>query len=259
VAIPADNAGWLELVRSSMPPFWRLVAERTGGRVWEREGVLASIVPASPQRSFFNSVLYEGPEPMIEAIEDLADAYEEAGIAAWTVWVPEDDADVARALQLAGHKLDATPRAMAMPIADLRPPEPDPELEIREEDDQELLAQINEAAYGFAPGEFPPLEGEAPGLRTYFGSIGGETVGCAAALAHGGDCEITYVAVLPEGRGRGIAGRMMTRALADAAEQGLETTTLQSTKLGYPIYLKLGYRDYGVLEMWERRKPAASE
>jgi ribosomal protein S18 acetylase RimI-like enzyme len=256
VAIPTDDAGWLDLVRSSMPPFWRLVAEHAGGRAWERDGVLATIVPASPQRSFFNSVLYEDRESMIAAIAELAEAYEEAGIAAWTVWVPEDDTEVARALQLAGHKLDARPRAMAMPIVDLRPPDSDPGLEIREENDPELQARINEVAYGFPPGEFPPLEGDTPGLRTYFGSIDRETVGTAAALAHGSDCEIVYVAVLPEGRGRGIAGRLMARALADAAEQGLETTTLQSTKLGYPVYVKLGYRDLGELQMWERRKGA---
>jgi ribosomal protein S18 acetylase RimI-like enzyme len=254
VAVPTDDAGWLQLVRDGMPAFWRLVAEGAGGRVWVRDGVAAAIVPASPQRSFFNSVLYEEPGSMIAAIDELAIVYEEAGIAAWTVWVPEADTEVAKALESAGHRLDATPRAMAMPVADLRAPEPDPELEIREESDPEVLARINEVAYGFPPGDFPPLKGDPPELRTYFGSIGGETLGCAGALAHGTDCEILYVAVLPEGRGHGIAGRLTARAVADAAEQGLQTTTLQSTKLGYPIYLKLGYRDYGVLEMWERRR-----
>ncbi len=237
-----------------MPPFWRLLAESIGGWIWERGGVTAAIVPGSPQRSFFNSVLYRDPRELVDSIDELASTYEEAGIAAWTVWVPEADAAVVRALEAAGHKLDATPRAMAMPIADLRAPDADPELEIREEPDLELVSKINEVAYGFAPGDFPPMRGELPGLRTYLGAIGGETVGCAAALAHDGDCEITLVAVLPEGRGRGISGRLMARALADAAEQGLETTTLQSTKLGYPVYVKLGYRDLGVLEMWERRK-----
>jgi ribosomal protein S18 acetylase RimI-like enzyme len=254
VAVPTDDAGWLQLVRDGMPAFWQLVTEGAGGRVWERDGVVAAIVPASPQRSFFNSVLYEEPGSMIAAIDELAIVYEEAGIAAWTVWVPEADTEVAKALESAGHRLDATPRAMAMPVADLRAPEPDPELEIREESDPEVLARINEVAYGFPPGDFPPLKGDPPELRTYFGSIGGETLGCSGALAHRTDCEILYVAVLPEGRGHGIAGRLTARAVADAAEQGLQTTTLQSTKLGYPIYLKLGYRDYGVLEMWERRR-----
>jgi GNAT superfamily N-acetyltransferase len=256
VALPTGDAEWLELVRAGMPPFWRLLAEGTGGRVWERDGVCAAIVPASPNRSFFNSVLYEEPKQLIAAIDELADAYEEAGVAAWTVWVPAADTEVAGALETAGHALDATPRAMAMPIADLRPPAPDPELEIREEQDYELVSKINEVAYGFAAGEFPVIEGEQRALRTYLGSLGGETVGCAGAFVHRNDCEIVYVAVLPEGRGRGVSGRLMARALADAVEQGLETTTLQSTKLGYPVYEKLGYRDLGELQMWERRKPS---
>jgi GNAT superfamily N-acetyltransferase len=254
VAVPADGAGWLGLIRSSMPPFWSLLAESTGGSVWSRDGITAAVVPGSPKRSFFNSVLYADPGAVIDSIDELAELYSDAGVEAWTVWVPEGDGEVAEALRAAGHVLDATPRAMAMPIGGLSAPEPDPELEIREEPDYELVSSLNEVAYGFAPGEFPVMRGDLSGLRTYLGSIGGETVACAGAFAHGSDCEIIFVAVLPEGRGRGISGRLMARAIADAAEQGLETTTLQATKLGYPVYVKLGYADYGELQMWERRE-----
>ena len=254
MTIPADGAAWVQLVRSSMPPFWSVLAESTGGRTWESDGVTAAIVPRSPQRSFFNSVLYDDPTSLVATIDELAGVYADAGVKAWTVWVPEADRQVADALEAAGHRLDATPRAMAMPLTELVAPEPDPELEIREEADYELVSKLNEVAYGFAPGEFPAMRGELSAMRAYFGSIDGETVGCAGAFMNGSDCEIVYVAVLPEGRGRGISGRLMARALADAAEQGLETTTLQATKLGYPVYVKLGYRDYGELQMWERRE-----
>lgn len=254
MTIPADGAAWLQLVRSSMPPFWSLLAESTGGRTWESDGLTAAIVPGSPQRSFFNSVLYDDPASLVASIDELAGVYADAGVKAWTVWVPEADRQVADALEAAGHHLDATPRAMAMPLTELVAPEPDPELEIREESDYELVSKLNEVAYGFAPGEFPAMRGELSAMRAYFGSIDGETVGCAGAFTNGSDCEIVYVAVLPEGRGRGISGRLMTQALADAAEQGLETTTLQATKLGYPVYVKLGYGDYGELQMWERRE-----
>ncbi|HEY7122041.1 MAG TPA: GNAT family N-acetyltransferase [Solirubrobacterales bacterium] len=236
-----------------MPPFWRHLAEGTGGSVWEQEGVLAALVPSSPKRSFFNSVLYEDSDRMIESIDVLAEVYAGAGVEAWTVWVPEQDVEVARALEAAGHELDATPRAMAMPLGELKAPEPDRGLEIREVTDFELVSKLNEIAYGYAPGDFPPIRGEQASMRTYFGAVDGETLGCAGAFAHGTDCEIVYVAVLPEGRGRGISGRLMARALEDAREQGLETTTLQATKLGYPVYVKLGYTDYGTLQMWERR------
>jgi GNAT superfamily N-acetyltransferase len=236
-----------------MPPFWAVLAEATGGHVWERNGITAAIVPGSPKRSFFNSVLYDDEEAMVASIEELARVYDDAGVEAWTVWVPESDKAVAQALEAAGHRLDATPRGMAMPIGGLKKPDPDPELEIREEADYELVSSINEVAYGFAPGEFPVMRGDLSSLRTYLGSIDGEIVACAGAFTRNSDCEIVFVAVLPEGRGRGISGRLMARALADAADQGLETTTLQATKLGYPIYVKLGYTDYGELQMWERR------
>jgi ribosomal protein S18 acetylase RimI-like enzyme len=254
VPVPADDAAWLELVRSSMPPFWTVLAESSGGGIWRGNGVTAAIVPGSPKRSFFNSVLYEDRESMLASIGRLEQAYAEAGIEAWTVWVPEAHTEVAQALEAAGHRLDATPRAMAMPIGGLRAPDPDPDLEIREEPDYELVSSLNEVAYGFEPGEFPVMRGELSALRVYLGSIDGETVACAGAFAHGSDCEIVFVAVLPEGRGRGISARLTARAIADAAEQGLETTTLQATKLGYPVYAKLGYGDYGELQMWERRE-----
>jgi GNAT superfamily N-acetyltransferase len=252
MAIPADDAAWLELVRGSMPPFWRTLAEHTGGTFWEGDSVQAAIVPASPERSFFNSVLYTDANALVESIDELAALYEEAGVRAWTVWVPEEDQAVAKALREAGHELDATPRAMAMPLTGLQPPAADPDLEIREERDFELVSRLNEAAYGMPPGDFPVLEGELPELRTYFGSIEGETVGCAGTFAHGTDSELVYVAVLPEARGRGISGRLSAYALAEAAGS-FETTTLQATKLGFPVYERLGYGDYGELQMWERR------
>src|SRR3954452_2704619 len=155
MTLPADGTAWLQLVRSSMPPFWSVLAESTGGRVWRRDGLIATIVPDSPKRSFFNTVLYDDPDALIDSIDQLEKRYADAGVEAWTVWVPEADQPVARALEAAGNRLDATPRAMAMPIGGLTAPEPDSELEIREEADYELLSWLNEVAYGFAPGEFP--------------------------------------------------------------------------------------------------------
>ena len=51
--------------------------------------------------------------------------------------------------------------------------------------------------------------------------------------------------MVPEARGRGIAGKLLAHALADAAERGLETSTLVATPLGRPVYERLGYREFG--------------
>ena len=43
------------------------------------------------------------------------------------------------------------------------------------------------------------------------------------------------------------------QALIDARERGLTVSSLQATKMGYPIYERLGYEPICKLEMWERR------
>jgi GNAT superfamily N-acetyltransferase len=257
VTVPQDDAAWRELIRGGQPPFWRLMADGTGGRVWEREGTFAAIIPAAPGRSVFNSVFYEESEALLSSLEEIATAYDEAGVKAWTVWVPEADSAAAEGLERAGHKLDAEPRDMGMELSELRELEPDPDLEIREREDYAEMARLNEIAYGYSPGEFSAVaDSELPGVRIYFGALDGEEVSTLAIWPHGSDAVVAWVATAPEGRGRGVSTRLMARALADAHRAGMATSTLQATKLGRPVYEKLGYRDFGAVQMWERREEA---
>ena len=251
--LPTDDRGWFDLVLSNQPPLWKLMAEACGGGVWTDGDLQAALVPASPNRSFFNSVFYRGTDGMLETLPRLAEAYNEAGVNAWTVWVPADDERAREGLEAAGHKLDATPRAMGFELSELQMPNPDPELEIHEETDMELLRQINETAYGYPPGDFPPIA-PMPGTEVYLASLDGETVCSTLVWAPGEDAEITFVATLPEARGRGISGRLLGYALERQLERGKSASTLIATKLGFPVYETLGYRDVGGLEMWEKRK-----
>jgi GNAT superfamily N-acetyltransferase len=252
--IPTDEPGWRKLIRSGQPPGWAFLAEASGGSVWKQEHVLAAVFPATPERSLFNSVFYRHPSAILNQIDQVAAVYEEAGVRAWTVWVPQGDRGVAAALERAGHKLDATPRDMAMALTDLVEPEPDPDLEIVEREDYETMARINEVAYGYPEGEFDVVaRAKVPGMRLYFGRLDGEDVCTLAIGPYRSDAIVAWVATLPEARGRGISGRVLSHALRDAREAGLETTTLQATKLGEPVYAKLGYRVYDTIQMWERR------
>ena len=47
----------------------------------------------------------------------------------------------------------------------------------------------------------------------------------------------------------------MRQGLWDAREGGCETSTLQATADGRPVYERLGYEDLGALQMWELRPP----
>lgn len=258
MTLPGDEAGWRALIRSRQGAFGEAMVEAAdGASLYRRDGIIAEIFPAVPERSVFNSVFYGEPAALIGCLDEVAAAYEDAGVRAWTVWAPEADAEAAAALEAAGHKLDAKPHDMAAALSEVREPEPEAEESIREDYDLATMARLNEVAYGYPPGEFGPVE-QAPmsDLRVYFADLDGEAVSTLGIWARGGDALVAWVATLPEARGPGISTRLLARALADAREQGLETTTLQATKLGAPVYLRLGYRDFGAMHMWERRAEA---
>src|SRR3954466_16153503 len=149
-----DRSEAIERHRGALMSFARLTG--AGGetsRVVERDGVVASLAPAVPHASIVNSVGYRDAEALAATLAELAAAYDEAGVRAWTVWVPEDDREAAALLEAAGHKLDATPTAMVAALASL--PEPDDEgLDGAPGADPGVVAQINARPYGAPAGMF---------------------------------------------------------------------------------------------------------
>lgn len=252
-----DRAAALDLHRRSLMSFTRLMG--SGGetaRVFERDGVVAAVVPAVPDRSVVNSVGYRDTDALGAALGDLAAAYEDADVSAWTVWTPEDDQEAIDLLKAAGHRLDAEPVAMAARLANLPDPDPD-ELDWDATADPQEVALINDRAYGWPEGTFRgAMErfGSIDGLRLYQARVDGEPVCVLGTYDNGSDCEVYFVATLAEHRGKGLARRLMHRALLEARDRGLATSNLQSTKKGYPVYERLGYEPICKLQMWERRK-----
>ena len=57
-------------------------------------------------------------------------------------------------------------------------------------------------------------------------------------------------------RGRGLARRLLTEALALADRKGIETVKLDATDQGKPLYEKLGFRSEQAVERWARPGPA---
>ncbi|TML31536.1 MAG: GNAT family N-acetyltransferase [Actinobacteria bacterium] len=95
------------------------------------------------------------------------------------------------------------------------------------------------------------LRGE---LRLYVARGEGRDVACLGTLDVERDCGVYMVATDPAARGRGLATALMRQALLEARERGLQTTSLQATAMGAPLYARLGYRDCGAIQMWERRR-----
>lgn len=243
-----------ERMLNSMRAFFRLVGRSSeGAHVIELDGVMGSVCPRVPERSLPNSVVYESEAALIGALPELTERYAAAGVLAWTVWTPEDDSRAAAALSEAGHHLDADPAAMFMDLADLGEP---PEVDYREGDELlPTIAAINDRAYPFEGTPFTDFTAQQPPgvTRDYVAYLDGEPAAAAAVIECEGDASMWDVATLPEARGRGLCGHLMQRALWDSRERGCDISTLQATKLGEPVYARLGYRRLGAIQMWERR------
>src|SRR5438874_340197 len=82
-------------------------ASAPGGRLLEFDGIVATVMPAMPERSVWNAVVYERADALASTLDELAATYEEVGVKAWMVWVPSLDGEARKLLRRAGHRLDA--------------------------------------------------------------------------------------------------------------------------------------------------------
>jgi GNAT superfamily N-acetyltransferase len=96
--------------------------------------------------------------------------------------------------------------------------------------------------------------GEIEDLRLYQARVDGRPACVLGTYDNDTDCEVYFVATLAEHRGRGLARRLLHRALLEARDRGVSTSNLQSTQKGYPVYRRLAYEPICTLQMWERRR-----
>lgn len=248
-----ERGQWTRMLANMRGFFASMAQDASDGHVLELEGVLAAVVPSCPERSIVNCVIYPDPGALEAARDALADEYEQAGVRAWTVWVPEEDTRAAALLGRRGHVLDGRPTAMARELRGFESPLPVPELL---EPDMATALRINDLAYGFA-GDLERAFQRVPPepARLYLAAVDGAPA-CTVLTydSPDGDCGIYLVATLAEARGRGLATALMGHALTEASRRGCLTTSLQATARGRPLYERLGYRNIGAVHMWERRK-----
>jgi ribosomal protein S18 acetylase RimI-like enzyme len=254
MAEAGDAMAWARMGASMRAFFGEASTGSDGGGAVELDGVVAGLCPAVPERSLPNSVAYETEEALADALDELRHIYEEAGVLAWTVWVPEHHRRARELLERAGHVLDGTPTAMIADLDEIEPPresDPEPDHEPSTAD----LGKINDITYGTGDAFQRMLGGGPADPRfTYIVREREQALASVVSADHEGDCSIWWVATVPEARGRGLCPGLMRRALADGRARGCEISTLQATKVGRPVYERLGYRTLGTIEMWERRR-----
>jgi GNAT superfamily N-acetyltransferase len=239
----------------SLRSFCTLIASgTTDSRVLAFDGLSASIAPHARAGSAANSVVYENSESLVESLDRLAIAYEEAGVESWCVWVPEGDRHVTSRLAGAGYELTDTRTAMGLELERLGG-EMDGRLESSPVATIGEVAMINDRAYGYA-GSFAHTLARLPAdaALLYVLRAGDDPAACLMALDEGEDCGLYLVATVPEAQGRGLATALTMRALVDGRKRGCTTSTLQANPTSESFYLRLGYRQLGVLELWHKHR-----
>jgi ribosomal protein S18 acetylase RimI-like enzyme len=229
--------------------FAAISAASAGARSLTEPGVRAIATPAAPERPLFNAAFGLEPGALAHAYDRLARFYAGARVPRWTAFVDPADTASASALAANGHVLDAEPRMMVGRAEDVAGD--DGPFELDPAPTPETIAALNDRVHGY-PGSFGRTLRSLDGLDASVAVARGEAVACAVAHNADGDCHITLVATLPAHRRQGIASGLIRRLVRRGLELGCTTTSLVATRSGAPVYARLGYRDLGAVQMWER-------
>jgi len=244
-----DAALLTRAAEANAASFVAIATASAGGRALEVPGVRAIATPAAPERPLFNAAFGLEPGALARAYDRLAGFYADAGIPRWTAFVDPADSESVAALAGNGHELDAEPRLMLAEVGDIA--ESGAPVELDPAPTPETIAALNDRVHGY-PGGFARTLCSLAGLDPLVAVVDSEPVACALAHDDGGDCHITLVATLPAHRRQGIASGLIRRLVRRGRDRGCTTTSLVATPAGAPVYERLGYRDLGSVQMWER-------
>ena len=124
-------------------------------------------------------------------------------------------------------------------------------VEVKDVSTLKIWCQIVVTGFGMPP-HFQPgmiewfktdLEYKLP-LKLYLGILDGKPAATSLSYLAAGVAGIYLVATLPEARNKGIGFAMTQKPLKDAKISDYRIGTLQASKMGEPVYLRMGFKEY---------------
>ena len=92
--------------------------------------------------------------------------------------------------------------------------------------------------------------------QLYLGALDGKPVATSMCFMAAGAAGLYTISTLAEHRGQGIGAAMTLAPLREARERGYRIGTLEASKMGFPVYQRLGFQQYITIEHYGRSNGA---
>lgn len=194
-----------------------------------------------------NAVLLDPPSRAAasEAASELHQVYSGAGVSSWALWLPGrardfDAADSVTAVE--GMVRDTSTLAMASDLTAGMPSHPGV-----------LRTTVHAADVAGGrpiPADAVPDPDDSSDVDGWVLIYDEYAVAGAWTFRNGSDVGVYAVGTAPDWRRRGLARALMLHVLADGRRRGARTASLQSTRMGQPLYAQLGFRPVGRYDEW---------
>ena len=200
-----------------------------------------------PERTF-NCAFLKRPGDGVPGALEAAERYFAGLGLPFTILCRSDHAEPCReALEIAGYaRRDEIPVMLLDPLRDEARPIPGLEISIVE-GPGDLAAFQSTAFEGFGlPGPAAHLflteQLQAlPHVRLYLGRLEGRPVCTSLVVAAGRAAAIYWVATLEGSRRRGLGEAITWAAIRGGRDQGCDVAVLQASRLGEPVYARMGF------------------
>jgi N-acetylglutamate synthase len=226
------------------------------GRIEESPGVVK--VAGGPPIPSFNTVfLTHPPTDATKTIADSASFMDRARVTGWRIVAfHAQDSSLEAAVVSAGFRPGPSNPGMILDRIPPRPPALPVGFKVRRATTPGLwstMVKVGVAGMGDKPLE--DIEASFPFrlasvYRGYVGFEGSVPVATAVGFSYRGIGGVFFVSTLPAFRGKGYGRALTWQATVEARPEGCRVSYLQASEMGYPVYVRMGYRPAAPYREW---------
>jgi ribosomal protein S18 acetylase RimI-like enzyme len=248
VKTPAGTSAALRAEANMCRSVRALALAAVGGEIEETPELLVSTARA-PLRSFNQIIVKEPLERGSEALSEAVARYQRPGSKFRLRARSGLGSETAAAILAAGLVEQGGIPSLAAEISAAGALE-NGVVEITRVADAPSLADhvlVVAEAFGWTPEElgqvFTPRLLEDEAWRCYVGYVDGEPAATSQLVVYGGVAGLYYVGTRDCFRRRGLGEALTRHAMREGAAAGCDIASLQASPAGYPVYVRIGFRD----------------